>query len=99
MRVRALAHPTLPLHTLSHAHPRAHGRSIAAPHLDPLVTKAMKFLVSAVSQPARARLFADPATLRAILEKVVVPNILLRDTGERRRGRQGVTASGGAGSS
>lgn len=49
--------------------------------MDPLVIKAVKFLTSAVSKPAHAGIFQDPNTLRAIAEKVILPNIVLRDTG------------------
>ena len=41
--------------------------SIAAPHLDPLVIKAIKFLTSAVAKAQHAAVFGDPATLRAAL--------------------------------
>lgn len=49
--------------------------------MDPLVIKAVKFLTSAVSKPQHAGIFREPSTLRAIAEKVVVPNIVLRDSG------------------
>ena len=61
--------------------------SIAAPHLDPLVIKAIKFLTAAVAKAQHAAVFGDPATLRAIAEKVVVPNLVLRDAGACARAR------------
>ena len=55
---------------------------MSAPHLDPLVTKAVKFLTSAVSAPARAALFKEAATLGALLEGVILPCIRLRPCDE-----------------
>lgn len=58
--------------------------------------KAVKFLTSAVSKAQHAGIFRDPATLRAIAEKVVVPNLLLREAGacapEPRDGREASAA-------
>ena len=49
--------------------------------MDPLVTQALRFLGSAVAAAHHAATFSAPGTLAAIIERIVVPNVALRDAG------------------
>lgn len=55
---------------------------ISSPALDPLVTQACKFLSSAIGKGVNMPMFNKPEVLQSIVERIVVPNILLRDTDE-----------------
>ena len=52
------------------------------PRFDVVINSAMKFLTSVVKKPWHKDLFADQGTQVAICEKIVVQNIMLRDTDE-----------------
>ena len=43
--------------------------------------KAVRFLSAAVGKAQHAGVFKEESTLRALVEKIVVPNIVVRDTG------------------
>ena len=49
--------------------------------MDPLVTQALRFLTSVVTSKSTAVTGLSGA-LRDIMERIVVPNIMLRDTGK-----------------
>jgi len=54
-------------------------RTSAAPKFDHLAATAIRFLASVIGKSMHAHLFQDPATLRQIVEQIVVPNMSLRD--------------------
>ncbi|KAL1974216.1 hypothetical protein VTN31DRAFT_5776 [Thermomyces dupontii] len=49
---------------------------------DILVSKALHFLTSTTSAPEHAALFQDEATLSQVIEKVILPNVTLRESDE-----------------
>lgn len=51
-----------------------------APKYDRLVTTAIKFLVNVVGKKMHEATFKDPGTLHTIIEKIVLPNLVLRET-------------------
>mmetsp|Transcript_22084 Transcript_22084/g.77407 ORF Transcript_22084/g.77407 Transcript_22084/m.77407 type:complete len:992 (-) Transcript_22084:120-3095(-) len=53
-----------------------------APKYDRLVTTAIKFLSSVVGKKMHEDVFKDPGTLHTIMDKIVVPNLILRETDE-----------------
>ena len=54
----------------------------AKPKHDLLVSSAIEFLASVIERPVYKDLFADPATLQHICEKVIVPNMEIREADE-----------------
>ena len=55
-------------------------KASTAPRHDLLAASAIRFLAGIVSKQMHSHLFSDQATLRQIVEAIVVPNMLLRDT-------------------
>ncbi|KAH8695090.1 putative chromosome segregation protein Cse1 [Talaromyces proteolyticus] len=49
---------------------------------DILVSKALQFLTSTTSMPEHAKIFENEATLGQVIEKVILPNISLRESDE-----------------
>ncbi|KAF2810847.1 Cse1-domain-containing protein [Mytilinidion resinicola] len=47
---------------------------------DILVSKALQFLTAVASIPQYAQSFSDPETLRQVIEKVILPNLSLRES-------------------
>lgn len=52
------------------------------PKYDLLISKAMSFLTIVVKMPGNKGLFSDPATLSQLCERVVIPNMTLRESDE-----------------
>ena len=52
------------------------------PPFSGLVTQAIRFLSSVVSKSSQAQLFANPATLQAMCQSAVLPNMALREADE-----------------
>lgn len=50
------------------------------PKHDRLAAASMRFLAESVSKPMHTSLFSDEATLCQIIESIVIPNLLLRDS-------------------
>lgn len=49
---------------------------------DILISKALQFLTSTTSMPEHAQIFQDQGTLSQVIEKVILPNIALRESDE-----------------
>lgn len=49
---------------------------------DILISKALQFLTSTTSMPEHAKIFEDQGTLSQVIEKVILPNIALRESDE-----------------
>ncbi|CAE7906215.1 cse1l, partial [Symbiodinium sp. KB8] len=58
------------------------GSVASVPKYDGLVTQAIRFLSSVVSKSSQAQLFANPATLQAMCQSAVLPNMALREADE-----------------
>ena len=54
----------------------------AQPKFDALATTSIRFLTSIVAKPMHAAMFQDEATLRQIVQAIVVPNLQLRESDE-----------------
>lgn len=54
----------------------------AKPKYDLLVTTSIKFLVSVVGKAMHRELFKEMSTLTTIVEKIVIPNLVLRESDE-----------------
>eukprot|EP00566_Odontella_aurita_P003278 CAMPEP_0113547256 /NCGR_PEP_ID=MMETSP0015_2-20120614/12254_1 /TAXON_ID=2838 /ORGANISM="Odontella" /LENGTH=984 /DNA_ID=CAMNT_0000447789 /DNA_START=9 /DNA_END=2963 /DNA_ORIENTATION=+ /assembly_acc=CAM_ASM_000160 len=54
------------------------------PKHDTLATTSIRFLSSLVGKLMHKSLFQDPATLREIIVKIVIPNIMIREADEER---------------
>ena len=50
------------------------------PKYDVVVSKALRLLTSVAKRPGLARTFKDEATLNQVVEKVILPNLILRES-------------------
>jgi exportin-2 (importin alpha re-exporter) len=59
-------------------------RTTDKPKQDIIVTSSIRFLSSLVQKPMHRALFQEDATLRQIISKIVIPNLMLREVDEER---------------